>query len=687
MTDKEIAVIEGNTFLLSDSLGDVVVGTPHGLYHADTRFLSGYTLELNGQAPLLLSAANIAPTAASFYATNPAGPDLPQGSLAVIRDRIINDVLHDDITIVNHSNTRLDVTLTFTFAADFADVFEVRGGNIAKAGTVTIERVDGCDLAFCYRRAEFIRSTLVSFSQSAQVEDNRATLRFALGPKEEWRTCVSVRPAMDRRAIQTPNRSEHREVDDAEQPMRLTAGSAVARGDFDMDDDFIQRVPALFTDDARLRFAYDQAIRDLAGLRLAVEGGHQLPAAGLPWYMAIFGRDSIITAMQTMLLGPELAIGALRILAGYQSRRLDVFRDEEPGKIPHEIRFGELASLEEVPHSRYYGTADATPLFVVLLSEAYRWTGDLELVRSLLPNIEAALQWIDVYGDADGDGFVEYARKSLHGLLNQGWKDSPDCVCFVDGNLAVPPIALAEVQGYVYDAKVRAAELFDLLGDGQRAKALRSQADELKERFNEAFWMPEEGFFAIALDADKRRVDSLTSNPGHCLWSGIVDHAKAKPVVERLMSEEMFSGWGIRTMSSRMRAYNPLSYHNGSVWPHDNSLIAAGMLRYGFAAEANAVIDAMLDASAHFAHHRLPELFSGFPRRARGFPVEYLGANAPQAWAAGAVVLMLQTLLGAALCDGSVTCATLNGAPRIHLKNVPFRDQRLDLVSSSAVAA
>jgi glycogen debranching enzyme len=303
-----------------------------------------------------------------------------------------------------------------------------------------------------------------------------------------------------------------------------------------------------------------------------------------------------------------------------------------------------------------------------------------------LPNLNAALQWIDKYGDADGDGFVEYARKSLHGLVNQGWKDSPDSVSFSNGNCATPSIALAEVQGYVYDAKVRAAELYEAIDDKERSEMLRSQAAELKRRFNEEFWLPEEGFFAIALDAYKNRVDSITSNPGHCLWSGIVDEDKAELVVRRLMADDMFSGWGIRTMSSLMGAYNPLSYHNGSVWPHDNSIIAAGFARYGFKSEAVAVINALLDASAHFPHHRLPELYSGFARRLRGFPVEYLGANSPQAWAAGAIVLMTQTLLGVAPMGDRLANSALEGAPSLHLGGVSFRGQRVDLNSSRRAA-
>jgi glycogen debranching enzyme len=335
------------------------------------------------------------------------------------------------------------------------------------------------------------------------------------------------------------------------------------------DQRLLERIPTLETDHAGLRLVYHQAIADLRSLLMEYLPGHRILAAGLPWFMTVFGRDSIISAIQTKLLGPELMLGTLHTLAGLQATTRDNFREADPGKIPHEVRAGELSVLEEVPHSRYYGTIDATPLFLVLRHEAHQWTGDIELLRQLLPTAEAALQWIDRYGDLDGDGFLEYKRRTRLGLKNQGWKDSSDSISFADGTLATGPIALAEVQSYVYDAKRKMAQLYQALGDTTKANELERQAEQLKAQFNEAFWMPEQGYFTLALDGRKRQVDSIASNAGQCPWSGIVDSEKASQVVERLMAPDMFSGWGIRTLSTGKTRYNPLSYHNGSVWPHE----------------------------------------------------------------------------------------------------------------------
>jgi glycogen debranching enzyme len=339
-------------------------------------------------------------------------------------------------------------------------------------------------------------------------------------------------------------------------------------------------------------------------------------------------------------------IGTLQTLSSLQAKEHDEFREADPGKIPHEVRKGELSILEHVPHARYYGTVDATPLFISLLWETYQWTGNTKLLRKYLPTAELALEWIDRYGDMDGDGFVEYKNRNKSGLRNQGWKDSGDSISFADGRLAAGPIALSEVQGYVYEAKERMSAVYEILGDDDRARQLQSEASELRKKFNKAFWMPKRNYFALALDGSKRQVDSIASNPGHCLWSGIVDEEKASALVSGLMNPEMFSGWGIRTLSTEMTRYNPLSYHNGSVWPHDNSLIAAGMARYGFTKEAREVALAIIDAASAFPGYRLPELFAGYPRRKYSFPVPYQGANAPQAWSSGTVIYLLETLLG-----------------------------------------
>lgn len=432
-------------------------------------------------------------------------------------------------------------------------------------------------------------------------------------------------------------------------------------------------VPRLETDHWSLHRAYESAVTDLRALRMVQEDGHYVLAAGLPWFMALFGRDSIISAIQTKLLGPDLMVGTLHTLARLQAQETDEFREAQPGKIPHEVRVGELASFEQVPHTRYFGTVDATPLFLLLLWEAYQWTGNVEILRRFLPSAEAALRWINVDGDADRDGFVEYQGRTAKGLRNQCWKDSKDSISFADGTLATGPIAVAEVQGYVYDAKRRMASIYRILGQGEKAARLQWEAERLKFLFNQAFWMPAEGYYAVALDGEKRQVDSITSNPGQCLWSGIVDDDKAAAVVERLTSPDMFSGWGVRTLSTEMARYDPVSYHNGSIWPHDNSIVAAGMTRYGFTRQAREVIFALLDAAASFPHHRLPELFCGYPRREHSSPVPYPLANSPQAWSSGAVVFFLEVLLGVTPMGERLLVEAPSDGLRLSLSGVRYR--------------
>ena len=562
----------------------------------------------------------------------------------MVRDRYVTHGLHEDITIVNHSSAERAILLELTFHADFADVFEVYRGRLRKVERTSVEPREGQHLSLVYRRKSFHRETWITFSNEPTVVGRRAAFEITLEPKETWKTCVTILPVVEeappsmRCADEVlgppfgPYRPEERPLFEA-----LVAEKAHRP---------LEDVPKLKTDHAGLQQGYDQAVADLRALLVEEEPEKYILAAGRPWYMAVFGRDSIISAIQTKLLGPDLMVGTLHTLAGLQATVRDNFRDAQPGKLPHEVRKGELSVLEEVPHSHYYGSVDVTPLFLVLLHEAYFWTGDEALLHRFLPAAEAALDWIDRYGDLDGDGFVEYRRRSRKGLRNQGWKDSDDAVTFADGSLAEGSIALAEVQGYVFDAKRRMAHIYHALGNPERGRTLEREAHRLRRRFNKAFWMPEQGYYAVALDGRKRQVDGITSNPGHCLWSGIVDDDKAPKVAERLVAPDMFNGWGIRTLSSDMARYNPETYHNGSVWPHDNSIIAAGLARYGFAEEANLVAAALIEASAGFPDHRLPELFAGYPRREYSVPVPYPTAHSPQAWASGAVIHLLETFLG-----------------------------------------
>jgi glycogen debranching enzyme len=440
----------------------------------------------------------------------------------------------------------------------------------------------------------------------------------------------------------------------------------------------------ILTDNELFNQLLQRGLRDLRALYTDTGNGGIL-AAGIPWYVTVFGRDALITSHQLLTVTTRPAREALQVLGRLQGTEIDPWRDEEPGKILHEIRRGELAGAGWIPHTPYYGTFDATPLFIFLFAQYFRWTGDLEFARELLPKVEAALWWIDQYGDQDGDGFVEYSSRSPRGLANQGWKDSFDSVVHADGRLATGPIALVEVQGYVYMAKERMADVFTALGDHPRGQRLREEAQSLKRRFNQAFWMEDERYFAAALDGDKHQVRTIVSNPGHCLYADIVDPDKAEHVARRLLQPDMFSGWGIRTMSKSVVPYNPMSYHNGSVWPHDNALIAAGLKRYGYVKATNRVATAIFDAAIHADYMRLPELFCGFTRRTPHQPVAYPVACSPQAWAAGSPLLMLQAMLGISAQAGR-NMLTVNKPHlppwlnEVELRNLRVGDSSISLV-------
>jgi glycogen debranching enzyme len=673
--DDRVIVSADSVFAISDPRGDMHPKTAEGFYAHDTRFLSTFRLTVQGHEPEIVGANQFDHSMASFYASSAGARGLPAASISIVRDRYVGGGLHEDISLVNHSTQTRSVRLELIFEADFADVFEVRLGHVRKVGRVTVEEREGQHLALVYRRGDFRRETWIAFSAEPIIRNKTAAFDVVLEPKATWKTCVTVAPVLDTPPV--PMKCMEAVLGTPFGPYRRReqVPLGVLRPGAEKQP-LGESLPSLETDYAGLRQAYEQAIADLRSLRMECLPGHYILAAGLPWYMAVFGRDSIISAIQTKLLGSELMLGTLHTLAGLQATTQDRFREAEPGKIIHELRLGELSVLEEVPHSRYYGTIDATPLFLVLLWEAYQWTGDIELVRRFLPAAEVALKWIDRYGDIARDGFVEYKRRTRHGLRNQGWKDSGDSISFADGRLAEGPIALAEVQGYVFDAKRKMAELYRLLGSPNRARRLERQAQQLKEQFNQAFWMSEQGYFALALDGQKRQVDSISSNPGQCLWSGIVEEDKADLVVRRLMAPDMFSGWGVRTLSTEMARYNPLSYHNGSVWPHDNSLIAAGMARYGFTREASEVAWAIFDAAVAFPEHRLPELFAGYPRREYSFPGPYPAANAPQAWACGAVIYLLETLLGVLPSGDRLMLEAPQEGISISLSGVPYRGSR-----------
>ena len=637
---KILAIKEGETFLYSDVSGNLDDRREygHGFYHRDTRFLSHFRMKISGRDPILLSSSSERAYMSYVDLTNPelygnGDPAVRQQTLNIRRVRAINGRLFERIRIKNYNAYAVGLTVSFSMAADFADIFQVRGFRIDGRGHVEPPATDGSRAEFSYRGIDGItRKTLIAFDpepHGLEVVGDQVMAEFTLqlAPHQTRLISITLDPVV---AKVTPV------------PVEFDSAIHNLRRSY---EDWERECTQIVTDNEVFNTLLVRGLRDLRALYTVTDHGGII-TAGIPWYVAVFGRDALIAAHQLLAVNPNPAREALRLLARYQGTKVDPWRDEEPGKILHEIRRGELAGAGAIPHTPYYGSVDATPLFVFLYAQYFRWTGDVEFARELLPNVQAALAWIDGYGDQDGDGFVEYSPHSPRGTPNHGWKDSFDSVVHADGQLAMPPIALVEVQGYVYMAKERMADVFDALGDYRSAARLREEAAELKDRFNDVFWMEDEQYFAMALDSDKQQVRTVVSNPGHCLYSDIIDPQKAAHVARRLLQPDMFSGWGIRTMSKGAVAYNPMSYHNGSVWPHDNAFIAAGLKRYGHIKATNRVATALFDASIHADYMRLPELFCGFTRRTPNQPVDYPVACSPQAWAAGAPLLMLQAVLG-----------------------------------------
>jgi glycogen debranching enzyme len=631
-----LTILEGSTFCVSDERGDIAEPVM-GLFANDTRFLSRWVLTINGARPLMLSSDKVEYFSATFYLRNPVAGDLGPDELSIGRDRFVGDGMQEHIVVQNHAPRPVEFELALEIGADFADIFSVKAYDFALGDpehapplpdlvTPTYEAAHNQHILADHSTSH----TQVILSEHGEVEDGTVRYRLALGPRESWRLRVDVILAAD--GVRTTPWQAERTFGDELVRVRESLSA------------WHLRVPQLRTTWEQLGHCFAQSVADIASLRMHEELPGQLPAAGMPWFMTVFGRDTIITCLQTLLFGPELAENALRALADLQATADDPEIDAEPGKIVHEVRHGKGA---EVWFPRYYGTVDATPLYLVLLSEVWRWTDDAALVRDLREPALRALAWIDEHGDLDGDGFVEYQRRAERGLANQSWKDSGNSQLFHDGRMAEAPIAPCEVQGYVYDAKVRMAELARVVwGDGELADRLEAEAGDLRSRFDQAYWCDERGgFYALALDGRKNKVDARTSNIGHLLWSGIVPDEKVDAVVDQLMGEELWSGWGVRTMASDDAGYNPLAYHNGTVWPHDNSLIAWGLSGWGKWAETHRILRRMLTAAGHF-RWQLPEVFAGFSRAATPFPIAYPTAARPQAWAAGTPVLLLQLLLG-----------------------------------------
>ena len=574
-----VSVLDGLTFMYSDAVGDVPEGSIGGLVHADTRFLNRWELTLNDSRLLVLATDKVDHYSAAFFLTNRELPGLRANTIGLRRQRFVGNGLHERIELQCFAQEPVSVRLRLAVGTDFADILEIKGTiRDRSAELVRSHAPDGSRLEFSYHRDSFDARFEVNIDPPAnQVDGDDLVWDVRLEPDITWRCELDV-----------PLRYGPTKL----LPTHWYFGEASYIGRDDSAARWRAALPALKTDSELLRDVFQQSIDDLLSLRIELfHNGERvvLPAAGLPWFLTLFGRDTLITAYQTVAFGPLLARGALQALAAFQGDKLNEFRDEEPGKILHEIRAGELTQLGERPHRPYYGTADATQLWLILLSEYWRWTCNDEFVRELRDHAYAALRWIDDFGDLDGDGYVEYATRSSQGLGNQCWRDSWDGVQFADGSIPVLPIATCEIQGYTYDAKLRMAELADgPFNDPLLARRLRAEAHELRIRFNRDFWIDDRGgYYAIGLDGDKRKIDSMTSNMGQLLWSGIVPRDRATIVVRQLMAEPLFSGWGVRTTSTLDSGFNPIGYHMGTVWPHDNSLIAHGLGRYGFRSEAN----------------------------------------------------------------------------------------------------
>jgi glycogen debranching enzyme len=634
----------GDTFAVFDHRGDIggEPGNPEGLYHRDTRMLSQLQLLLEEERPLLLSSMTQDDNA--VFTADLSNPDLLEdGTITLRRENIHlnrmkfiwNGACYERLVVRNFSERPLSLRLTYRFASDFADLFEVRGERRIARGESRAALESDRGVVLRYKGLDEIeRVTQIAFHPTPKaLSTARADFEISLGPRATRRIFVRIGFTTESQGEWT-GRTFYRRMRAARHALHESSARAAS----------VDSSNSVYNEIVR------RSVSDLYMLITDTPQG-PYPYAGIPWFSTPFGRDGIITALMTLWLDPTIARGVLGFLAATQATAVEPERDAEPGKILHEMRHGEMANLREVPFGRYYGSIDATPLFLLLLGEYFRRTGDLETVRSLWPNAEAALAWIDHYGDRDGDGFVEYHRQTKEGLANQGWKDSFDAIFHQDGRLAEGPIALCEVQAYVYGAKRHAAVLAEALGHSERGAALAAQAESLRERFESQFWCEDLSTYALALDGAKQPCRVISSNAGQVLFTGIASAEHAQRVADTLMSPATFGGWGIRTVGSSESRYNPMSYHNGSIWPHDNGLIAMGFARYGLQKSASQVFGALFDAAAYMDLRRLPELFCGFPRRERNAPTQYPVACSPQAWASATPLCLLQASLGLELLD------------------------------------
>jgi glycogen debranching enzyme len=665
----QVRILNGNTFVVSDERGDIEASMtdPTGLFSFDTRFLSKWVLTVGGQRLSPLSVDDLQYFQSRFFLVPGTGTVYVDSKLSVIRHRTVSAGFREELTILNHAAEPVDLVVSIEVDSDFADLFEVKDA-LTKKGTYH-KQADKDALRLTYQRETFVRATVITSSERCTIDEHGLEFTIRIDTHGQWSTTIDVFTDLGASTGEEPSLAWH-----ATRP-RPNLSTDLAR--------WVDQAPRLECDWEPLKVAYRRSLVDLAALRFSPlsAGRHTLPAAGLPWFMTMFGRDSIFTSLQALPFTPDLAATTLRELGLRQGTRIDDFRDEDPGRILHEMRYGELTAFAERPHSPYYGSADATPLYVVLLDEYERWTGDSKLVRELEFVARGALAWIDDFADLQGTGYVAYeTRNPDTGLPNQCWKDSPDSISYRDGALPGFPRATCELQGYAYDAKMRGARLArEIWHDPEYAATLERQAGDLKRRFNRDFWVADGEYFAVAIEPDGHKVDSLTSNIGHLLWSGIVDRSKARALARHLTGERLFSGWGVRTLATGEARYNPIGYHVGTVWPFDNSLIALGLRRYGFKDEAACIAAAMLEA-AQFFGGRLPEAFAGYPRTMTKYPVQYPTACSPQAWSSGAPLLLLTAMLGLEPHGEHLVVdpALPSTIGRIELLDIPGRWGRVD---------
>ena len=654
-----ITVSQGRTFMVTTQSGEIEADTDQGVYAQDTRFISFYQLYVNRMPLTVVNSSQLSFYAARFHLTNSQtntenGPIAAQ-TLRVTLNRTVSESIHEDIDVVNYSGKKVSFLLELGLRSDFADLFEVKSKNIVQRGKENTSWDEQTkQLKTSYDNKDFHRALTYHILSdiTAGYANGRIFFEIELESNQRWHTCCEIVLDHGQKATQSAP-----QLCDRERQGTTTAGAMPSRGqeprsDFDERQARWQaRCTAVATSNNNVYRTYLQAVEDMGALRIYdmdVSDEAWIPAAGVPWFVTLFGRDSLTVSYQNMAVSAGFARGALKRLAEYQATERDDWREAQPGKIMHEIRYGELAYFHKAPFTPFYGTADATILYLIVLSEAYRWTGDINLLKEYHETAEKCLDWIDNYGDLDGDGFQEYKSFSPYHYSNVGWKDAGDAVVYADGSQVDQPKGLCELQGYVYDAKTRMIEVFRALGDEERAKALQEQADSLKRKFNETFWLEDEGCYAFGLDPNKKQITSIASNAGQCLWGGIADQDKAERTAQRLLQRDMWNGWGIRTLSANNPAYDPFEYQRGSIWPQDNGIIADGFKRYGLAKEANQVIRAIFDAVESFDAYRPPEVFAGIQREGSvDFPILYPGgANIPQAWATGSIFHMIRIILG-----------------------------------------